>query len=58
MLREYDFSEEKLKDALGILTPRNLLPKTALRTGGRDRENFNEKQKHTRNAMVGFVPLF
>ena len=58
MLGEYDFAEEKLKDVLEILPPRNLLPKTVFKTGGRDRANFIEKQNHTRNSMMGFVPLF
>ena len=37
---------------------RNLPLKTALQTGGRDQANLVAKQNHTRNAMVGFVPLF
>ena len=53
-----NFAEEKLKDALGILPPRNQLLKTALKTEGRDRKNFRENQKYTRNVMVVFVPLF
>ena len=37
---------------------RNLPLETVLQTGGRDQANFVAKQNHTRNAMVGFAPLF
>ena len=57
MLGEYDF-EEKNSKMPWEFSLRNLPLESGLKTEGRDRENFAAKQRHARNAMVGFVPLF
>ena len=53
-----NFSEEKLKDALGILPLEIHYLKTALKTGGREAKNIIKNKKYTRNILGGFVPLF